>query len=331
MADDLSAVGLRDRVDRALARLAVAQSAAARAATRALDLVLAGVRGSCWPEVAWRFSALTAGGCPVELSFSSGEPGIRYTAEVAGPETDNRHRLPAAEELLARLAPGPTLPADLRRRLVELQAGGELGWGAWLGGRHDGSGSRYKLYVEAPRDRGEAAARLAGELLGAPLPLAHRRPRVEGLGYEPANGRLELYCRLPGLEAWETGVLLLAAGLGARQGDLLDLMAMVYGRPMLPAFPRHRFGFSYTLGPGGTPAALTLFCYAFDALGSDARARRALQDVGPRLGWCLDGYREVSQPLEAVETAPTHHTVVAFTVAAAGPPALTIGLVPPDV
>ncbi len=318
-----------DRADRALARLAAAQPDEVLAATRALDVILAGVRGSCWPEVAWRFSALTAGGCPLELSFSSGDPGIRYTAEVAGPEVDNRQRLAIAEEILARLAPGSTLPAELRRRVVEMQADGELGWGAWLGGRHDTGGSRYKLYMEAPRDS-DPAARLGADLLGAPPPLAHRRPRLEGLGYEPGAGRVELYYRLPGLAAWETGVLLVRAGLGARQADLLGLMAMAFDRPMLPTLPRHRFGFSYTLDASGGPVALTLFCYAFDVLGNDARARRALLELGPGLGWSQEGYREVSRPLAAVETAPTHHSVVAFTVAAGGPPVLTIGLAPPD-
>lgn len=319
-----------DPAARALERLGVASPGAAARARDALDVVLAGVRRSCWPEVAWRFSRLTASGCPVELSFSSGDPGVRYTAEVAGPEFGAEGRLQLAQHLLAELTPNAEIPPGLWQRLQAVQRGRELEWGAWLGGRHDEEGSRFKLYAEVPRGAGDEARRLTADFLGPEPVLAHRRPRMEGVGYEPWSGRLELYYRVGGLDVWETGALLLQGDFAARQGDLLDLVGLVYGRAVRARLPRNRFGFSLTLDRNGRMTVCSLFCYAIDVFGVDGQARRRLLELSEARGWTLKGYREVSQPLEQVERPPTHHTVVAFSVMAAGPPVLTIGLVPPD-
>jgi len=321
---DIGVTVAADPAERALDRLG--DSAAVARARAAMATLLEGVRSSCWPDIAWRFSRLTAPGCPVELSFCSAEPAFRYTVEVAGPEVDPAERLPLAERLLAAVAPGSSLPSPLRAELNELQAAGALAWGAWIGARHDARGSRYKLYAEVPRDAGAAAARMTEAHLGDASLLAQRHPRFEGVGYEPATGQLELYYRLDGLDVWETGTLLVHAGLGGRQSDLLELMEDVYGRPMRPHLPRHQFGASFTLAASGQPAAITLFSYAVDVFGTDARARRALVT---RLGLAGDDYARVSEPLADVETLPTHHTVVAFTALAQGAPALTVGLVPP--
>jgi hypothetical protein len=291
---------------------------------------LNGVRSSCWPAVAWGFSPLTASGCPLEFSFSSADRALRYTAEITGPETDAAERLPLGVALLDRLAPGMHLPAGLYRDLRAMQAAGHLDWGAWIGARHRDDGSRYKLYVEVPRDAGCAARPLTDLLPGKDLPLAHRSPRFEGIGYEPAAGLFEFYFRVDGLEKWETGRLLLLCGLGHRQADLLACMEQVYARPLGPYLSRHRFGFSVTLDRSGTPVATTLFSYAVDVFGADARARARLLTLVPGLGRTLESYRRFSEPLAREERAPTHHTVVAFTVSATLPSTtLTIGVVPP--
>lgn len=317
-----------DLAVRALARLG--DSPAVERARQAMNTILSGVRSSCWPAVAWRFSALTASGCPLEFSFSSADRALRYTAEVAGPEIDAADRLDLCVALLDRLAPGMQLPAGLYRDLRSIQASGRLDWGAWIGARHHDEGSRYKVYVEVPRDVGCAARSLTDLLPGKALPLAHRRPRFEGIGYEPDTGLLELYFRVDGMEVWETGRLLLLCGLGHRQAELLACMREVYARPLEPHLSRHRYGFSITLDRTGTPVAATLFSYAVDVFGVDARARTRLLALVPGLDRTLESYRRFSEPLAHEERAPTHHTVVAFTVSGKLPATtLTIGVVPP--
>ena len=317
-----------DPADVALVALGAAEPAATRQARTALDVILAPLRHSAWPEVAWKFSTLTASGCPLEISFNSAERCVRYTAEVAGPECDHSDRLALALSVTTELSGGQRIPRELIDELVRLQRGGTLHWGAWVGGRHDGKRSRFKLYAEVPRDvpsRDTARRWFPGiERVG------HRNPRLEGFGHEAGSGLTELYFRLDGLDVADIGAMLDSAGFGARQRDLLHLMSTVYGLPMCPHLPRHPFGVSVVCAPALGVVALSVFGYAFDVCGDDAATRRILLAVAPRLGWDAAGYRRLSADLTQTHSAPTHHSVIAFTVTRGdAPAALTIGMAPP--
>ncbi|MFG1935172.1 hypothetical protein ACGFK1_31675 [Mycobacterium sp. NPDC048908] len=293
----------------------------------ALARILEPLRASQWPQVAWRFSRLTASGNPVEFSFSTADPALRYTAEVAGPEVDTRSRLPRALTLLAELSAGATIPPALADELAALQQAGQPQWGAWIGGRHDGTRSRYKLYADVPP--GIDTTTFLVNQLGCPHLLAHRRSRLEGVGHEIQTGLTELYFRLDGLDVADTGVLLHRSGLGERQRDLLAVMETVYRRTMRPHLPSHPFGVSVATTPGYGAVAISVFAYAIDVFGDDAATRAALLRVGSQLNWDATAYRVLSAPLADVHSAPTHHSVVAFTVAGDAPAALTVGMAPP--
>ena len=56
-------------------------------ARRHLADALAPITQSVWPEISHRLSLLTNTGFPVEFSWSSRYTALRWTAEVAGPET----------------------------------------------------------------------------------------------------------------------------------------------------------------------------------------------------------------------------------------------------
>jgi hypothetical protein len=144
---------------------------------------LAAFTQSVWPGVAWKFSGLTADGCPIEFGFSTNSEALRYTVEVAGPECDHALRLTAACSLIERLGRPPPAPA-LLQEWHRLQAAGELHWGAWLGVRCD-ERETLKLYVEMPP---AAGASFPGQLPGA---------RLLMIGYELASGRTEYYFRKP--------------------------------------------------------------------------------------------------------------------------------------
>src|SRR5690606_12918061 len=82
-------------------------------------------------------------------------------------------------------------------RLARIQRGGDLSYGAWLGGRSDGgSPVRLKLYAELP-----AGTRIDNVPMPAVLRKALGRaghcvaPRM--LGVEPAQRRYEIYVRAP--------------------------------------------------------------------------------------------------------------------------------------
>lgn len=311
----------------ALGVLADVQPDAVVAARPAIDAILAALRTSQWPEVAWRFSRLTASGSPVEFSFSTSDPALRYTAEIAGPEVDPESRLAQCAVLLAELSAGQGVPDALTADLAALQAAGQPQWGAWIGGRHDGRRSRFKLYADVPRR--VDTTRFLTRRLGYPHLLRHRGARLEGVGHEIQTGLTELYFRLDSLDVADTGVLLAGSGLGDRQGDLLTLMQTTYRRPMRPHLPRHPFGVSLATAPGHGVVAVSVFAYAIDVFGDDATTRRSLLAVAPQLNWNTDAYRALSAPLADIHQAPTQHSVIAFTVGRDGPAALTVGMAPP--
>lgn len=129
---------------------------------------------SAWPEVAWRFSRLTADGSPVEFVFSTAREGLRYTVEVAGPEIPERDRMDAACELLTRLS-YQRPPDALIQEWKRAQTSGTLRWGCWLGIRMRGPHDDAKLYIEMPRVGG--------------------LPFLIMTGYEVRTGRVESYFR----------------------------------------------------------------------------------------------------------------------------------------
>jgi hypothetical protein len=313
-----------DLADATLAVLADSNPAAAQQARESLDIAIADLRGSAWPAVAWDFSRLTASGCPLEISFSTADPSLRYTVEVAGAETAPQERVQRCTALIAELSDGQ-IPAGVLKDIADLQHTGTLGWGAWLGGRHDGRHSRYKLYAEVPVESCPWAIIDTGDH-GL---LRYRHPRLEGVGHEIQTGLTERYYRLDGLDIADTGVLLNAVGLGAGQHDLLDLMTTVYRRPVRPHLPRHPFGVSVASTADDGVVAVSVFAYAIDIFGDDAATRSALLDTAPKLGWDDAAYRALSAPLADTHTAPTHHSVIAFTIPRSGPAALTVGLAPP--
>jgi hypothetical protein len=318
----------QDQVTIALARISAADHAAGRRAGEALSVLLAGIRDSCWPEIAWRFSRLGAGGCPIEFSFTSTDPALRYTVEPSGPETAPSERLRIALHLIRQLAPGATVPSELTRLIEEAQTAADLRWGAWVGGRHSAAGSSFKLYAELPRQT--ATASLAARwCLPVTAPSGCCEIQLEGLGYDLARELVEFYYRVSHLDISSLTLLLAQAGLAARLADLLDLLSEILERPVRGYLPPLQFGFSLATDRPGDMRTASLFCYTYEALGDDARCRSRILSMAERRGLALGVYPEMSAPLTA-RSGRHRHTVAAVSVAATGPPGLTIALSPPD-
>lgn len=313
--------------------LAMGRLGAGAAASRYLDHVLEGLRGSLWPALAWRTSRLTADGFPVELSFTSGDPVVRLTAEVAGPEVDHEARLALALALLPSTS-GPPGLKQVEARLRGLQAGQPLRWGAWFGGRFDASGPRGKIYAEVPRSGSPVADAWAAERLGRWPLLGPERPiPLRMIGWEPGSGRLELYLRPGALEELDLSRLLQVAGMGPRLPELLTLLRDAWGASVRHRLPGVNFGWSFSVpadgGPEDTPPIVSLIAFAKNTFGPDDVARRSILALAERQGWDLDGYEAVSEPLARRPAAVAHHGMVSFVLAPGRPPVFHVGLRPP--
>jgi hypothetical protein len=297
-------------------------------AMAALNVLLEGIYSSPWQEVAWVFSRLTGDGFPIEFTFSSADEEIRYAIEVAGPEMNEAQRLSHAERLLQRL--GVSLPKQVSTLLHRVQEDGSLLYGAWIGGRHNQDGDRYKLYVEVPTAGSEEGKRLIHTLLGEDPLLPNRVVQLRMIGYDLNSSRTELYFRTKGLETWEIGLLLRRVGLFSRELDLIDLLEEANGRPVQPTLLGASYGFSFSIPPDGEPPIFSLFTAARTIFGGDGRIRRRLLALGKQRNWQFRNYAQMSEPLSDRSDWRTNHGMVSFVVPPQGPLVLHIGLRPPE-
>lgn len=220
--------------------------------------MLAPLARSEWPEVAYRSSRLTPDGSPVELAWTTRDPAVRWTAEVAAPEVPSTDRWTLAA---ARAA----LPAGTVAAVAGLQRRAPLRYGAWLGGRHDEDGNdRFEVYAEVP-----PGADLR-PLVDHPV-LRQCALRWRMVGASP-DGRLELYAGIDrpddmDLRAFEQVTL-------GSSGRLLAAVRELTGAPEL-ARPS---GLSVVLAPVDQPLAVTWFASARGLFASDAATVTALTD-----------------------------------------------------
>ena len=178
-----------------------------------------------------QWSTLTPSGFPIELTVTSADSTLRWTAEVAGPEIAESRRLDLVAMQLA--AAEQPVSVALLNALRTMQRDQELRYGAWLGGRAvDGASSRFKLYAEIP-----ASTRYEDLLPPALRQVCARLPRgalPRMLGVEPARNRIEIYIRLPMLDVDDLRPLLDAAGyahgLNALERNLPDGKRRLAGR-----------------------------------------------------------------------------------------------------
>jgi hypothetical protein len=187
---------------------------------------------SAWPEMVERWSRLTPTGFPIELTVTDADPLLRWTAEIAGPEIVDAHRLGLVARRLAMA--GQPVPPPVFAALQAVQLGRDLRYGAWLGGRAiDDTRSRFKLYGEIPAGVSCHHIPLPPALREATAHAPHGTlPRM--IGIEPTRSRVEIYLRLPTLELDDLRPLLSAAGhvhgLDALARRLPDGMRRLAGR-----------------------------------------------------------------------------------------------------
>jgi hypothetical protein len=300
-------------LDRAFARLRPLAPDAVRRALRGLGAALEGLRRSCWPEIAWRSSGLTNTGYPVELSWSSRDAALRWTAEVAGPETPEAARLNAAVGALAGMGVAINLPDWLAP-----QPGRRLRFGAWIGGRHDAARDRYKIYVDM------AGADLPADLVQSLNQWAvPARTLWRMAGLDAAGGGMELYGRLHRPEIWEVERLLSRCGGDA--SAVIDLAAVL-----------SRVSDSEYLLPGTAGLSLatmvdgrhvvSFFVQSGPLIGGDAAIARKIRKLAQRHGWDTALYEALLG--DEAPGRPGRHGIIGFGAAAEGVPWMQVGLRP---
>lgn len=268
---------------------------------RALLDALRPVVGSVWPEIAWRFGTLTATGYPVELAWASRDAALRWTCEVAGPETPESSRLALAAE-----ASGIDI-----RPWGDLQRGRRLRYGAWLGARHQDGRRRSKVYLELPAGPWDQATRNQRGLAGLPGPVdlpagpwaeaAHALARaVADLHWRMAglndDGSVELYARLADLTPLQ---LTAASRLVFADDALRPVVRHLIGAPDADrTTPSGPAGLSLVLSPQGDPLAVTWFTIAKWAWGDDATARAAVLRTADLVG-TADASRSLYEALSS--------------------------------
>lgn len=299
-----------------LTRLSKSDPDSAKRAERAINLSLAGARDSIWPEVAWSSSTLTPGGYPLEFAWSSADPAIRWTAEVAGPEMPVEARLSHAVTVLHALGQDVAVPA-----VLDGVAGRGNRFGTWLGGRHKGGSDRYKLYLELGTADGWAVLQnLLPERVVTTIP-----PRTSWrmVGYSADNGIVEFYGRVARQEIWEIERLLSISGL-----DPTTLITLTAGltRRDLHAHPLPgTTGLSLAVDRNGVVVAGGWFALSRHLLGHDQIARRAISRVIEQQGWCGDFFEAI---VADAGCSNSRFGMVGAGVDAAGTPSLQLGCRP---
>jgi hypothetical protein len=125
--------------------------------------------------------------------------------------------------------------------------------------------------------------------------------------------------------------LLSQAGLEASQDDLVGLMRSFHfrGESAADTLPEARYGFSYSVLPGGRDAAFSMFVFASALAGGDGYVRRDLQIAALRRGWKLGCYTALTEPFALRYFQLAFHNMLTFSVGPDCALGLQISVSPP--
>lgn len=262
-------------------------------------------------DISWQASTLTGDGFPLEFVFIPIDTDLRYTTEISSPLTLPAQRLERALQRLQQLG-SADIPAELLAQLQQIQDGGVLSYGTWVGGRHGVKGDSFKLYVEVPLGKVEDYQSLL-KILGFSYPkLADRAVYVRMIGYNLSSKFLEIYFRLPYIEDYHLKRLLAPCGLTERASELWHFLEEIYGYSLSNKLPGSSVGISYSIHPNGTLPIFTLFLFANIFWGSDASICRKFTALAKKYNWDIDLYLNVTKGIATRKTWQTYHGILGF-------------------
>lgn len=300
----------------------------------ALDVMLAPLRQAPSSQNAWSSSSLSADGYPIELTFASMDPSIRFTFDAALPRTDIDARLQDTIELLELLDGDSSWGALGAHQALARRS--DLTWGAWLGSRFREDGSRYKLYAELTPSSMALVEQELARMLGE-RPLDPGVPFLPAaLGLEPERGISEYYFIFDefGLSWSWIDRLLFRIGLEQQSRDLLLLFQNTRGfarHDVATPFVPTRYGFSFAFDANGDPIAFSLFAFARRMGASDASIRENVAHIAHERGWGMEDYLALTEDAKHEQNAQRchFHNAIGCVVSPYSEPGLYISLTPP--
>ena len=279
----------------------------------------------------WKLSVLTDDGYPFEFTFTTANDGIRYTVEIAPPRNTPAARLDQVEAMLQQLGV-PLGNEDTLPFLKQVQASGDIEYGAWMGVRHKRGRTAYKIYAEVPPQGRHLAETFLNQHLTRPVFVKDRPISLRMIGFYPATGEMEFYFHVFDLRPWEIIALMDPVGLGAHHQAVFDLFQKAYGKAMFRRLPAPVFGFSYALHPDvpDYPGTFSLYTFVEAMFGNGAKSRHKLLRFFEDYHLPMYGYAEMSEPTMQQTGEWNHHGLFGVAVAEGMPPVVHVGLRPPE-
>ncbi len=269
---------------------------------------------SIWPDVAWRFSGLTTDGSPLEFTFSSADNLLRYTVDVAGPETQNHKRMAAACELAARLG-HPLAEAEEMQRWTLMQKDHVLSWGARLGLREVRNQESIKIYLEVP----PGAQHTVRSLIDLPL----RDSIAVMIGYEPQSGATEYYFRQQQLSRPQLDCLLSTLADDEQRATMLAGIEHVCGMPLAAALQWTCLGYSIAIAAHRPSVRRLALFVRSSAVGGAVRVRQRMLNCMQSTKRCSP-YCKLLADLSEAELP--HHGVVSVSIVYPAQAEMRVGL-----
>lgn len=269
---------------------------------------------SQWPEVAWRFSGLTADGSPLEFTFSSADNQMRFTIDVAPPERENHERIAAACDLAVSLGQDRPAAEDLIG-WTQMQQDRRLSWGARLGVRESGGQEKVKYYLEVPLEAQDSIRKFIHPPLSDSI--------VVMIGWDPQSGTTEYYFRQQQLTNAQLDCLLSGLDDHRAQAGIRDAVERLSGMPLASVLEWTSFGYSLVQQKQSTSSRLTLFVRCRAIGGADRARQSVIQGMSDSVRRHSLYYRMVAHlPKQEVPD----HGVISISASPSGIPETRVGL-----
>ncbi|MEM9217490.1 MAG: hypothetical protein AAGD25_24510 [Cyanobacteria bacterium P01_F01_bin.150] len=277
---------------------------------------------------------LNMNGFPVEFTFASHDPSLRYTCEVESPELSPNLRLDRAIQLLSQLGVYSS-GGDTWASIARVQQGDPLKWGAWIGVRHAAKGDRHKLYIQVPESMPPSARTLINQYVTPLSGFDQTAFKLVAVGYPMDDSRIEFYFRFEATELHMGQVALLMQSLGYWH-QYQPLMVAIktlqqdhrVGTPTI--LPEGTYGFSVSCSlEQSEPPIFSWFAYPLPLCGDDLATREVVLGMAQHYRWDFSRYRALTQSMPIRQDDPPHHNAIALIVPPQGPFAMHVSLSPP--
>ncbi len=302
---------------------------ASNRARKALEIIMQKQLASKTNKNLWSSSTLGRTGFPFEFAFTTNKNNtLRYTAEFYTPNSTPSDRLDLINPTLKELG-SPTISKEWLDCIREFQEQGDLKYGAWIGGRHSTLSDNYKLYFDIPNTGSSKSEKWANKLLGIPIGFKDRINLLDMIGLDLKDNRTELYYRIEDMHPMELLPIMQRVGLEKEYPVLLNYFQQLYGKPIRHTLPGSTFGYSYSIPlSGNDPVIFTFYTFANTLFGGDMHIRKKILKEALYRNWNLGYYKELTAPLQNLNSFVCHHGMAGFVIAKGMDPFFSFGITP---